>query len=84
MRIIDIHTIERLDSLILYRRQYTATAEIEHVSSETVPIRFTIEQSATGSEVTVDVDGELGYPLLPVLRALKTEIHNRERQGILP
>ncbi|TVQ96168.1 MAG: hypothetical protein EA403_16695 [Spirochaetaceae bacterium] len=84
MRIVDIHTIERRDSLILYRRQYTAIAEIEHVSSETVPIRFTIEQSATGSDVSVDVDGELGYPLLPVLRSLKEEIQNRERQGRLP
>ena len=84
MRILDIHSIERLDSLILYRRQYTATADIEHVSHETVPIRFTIEQSATGSEVSVDIDGELGYPLLPVLRALREEIHHRERQGQLP
>jgi hypothetical protein len=85
MRVIELRDIVRRDSLILYRKQYSASATLEHVSTQTVPITFVVEHSAVGGhDVSVDIDGSLDYPLIPATRALREHILQLERQGKLP
>ena len=85
MRIVELTDIVRRESLILYRKQYTATAVIEHLSSQAVPVCFVIEQSAVGPlDISVDIDRSLDYPLIPAARALRDHIQNLEEQGKLP
>lgn len=87
MKVVELSDISRRDSMILYRRQYRATAVFQHVGADrqTVPVAFTIEQTATGTpRIRVDIDASLDYPLVPAARALRVHITGMDRQGLLP
>ena len=87
MTVLRIEDINRRESLIHYRRQYTAIAVVRHVASDgqSVPIAFTIEQSATGTpEVSVDIRGPLDYPVIPATHVLRDCILKLDVQGRLP
>ncbi|TVQ39898.1 MAG: hypothetical protein EA384_04835 [Spirochaetaceae bacterium] len=87
MTVVQIDDISRRDSLIHYRRQYTATAVVRHVASDgqSVPIAFTIEQSATETPaVSVDIRGPLDYPVIPATHVLREYILKLDLQGKLP
>lgn len=87
MKVLELQNVNRRESMILYRRQYQATAVFQHsgVDRLEVPVAFTIEQTATGSPaITVDIDDSLDYPLVPAARALRAYVTELDQQGLLP
>lgn len=85
-RVVELRDVQRKDSLISYRRSYTAEAIIETLASRRFSQRvvFTIEEDALGQrDVSVKLLGDIEYPLLPVLSALKDHVGTLDRSGKL-
>ncbi|MDR1287033.1 MAG: hypothetical protein LBK08_05425 [Treponema sp.] len=86
MKILSIRSISRKDVPIYYRRLYTGKAEIEllHGTAE-CGIDFSIETKPTGhKEITVTLACAVDYPLVPLIRELKTFINKLDNSGGLP
>ncbi|MCL2600329.1 MAG: hypothetical protein FWD88_04020 [Treponema sp.] len=86
MKIIAIKNIARKNVPIYYRLVYTGVAVIEAVKrTDEHPIDFSIEIKPTGEkEIAVTVNGNLDYPVIPVVKELKTVIGNMHSDGELP
>jgi len=86
MRVIAIENIARKNVPIYYRQMYTGMAMMEIVNkTEEHRIEFSIETKPTGDkEITVTLPGDIHYPLIPVLRALKQTISAMHMDGELP
>lgn len=88
MRVVEISSITGDDTLIYYRRNYTAVAKIEILTkTEEVKIAFTIEIDPLGRKM-VYVEYPFGmtfdYPVLPVTTKLKEKIVAMDNEGALP
>jgi hypothetical protein len=86
MTVVDIKNIERKDVPIYYRRVFTGLAEIELLGKNyIVQIDWTIESSPLGiNEVSVNMSEKLDYPLVPLIKGLKSKIESLDAQGKLP
>jgi len=86
MRVIAIENITRKNVPIYYRQMYTGTAVMEIVNkTERHRIEFSIEAKPTGDkEIGVTLPGDIHYPLIPVIRALKKTITEMHMYGELP
>jgi len=86
MRIVAIKNIERKGVPIYYRLVYTGVAEIEIVDgTKDYRIEFIIEIKPTGeSTVSVSMQDDIHYPLVPVIGRLKEVIGNMHSNGDLP
>jgi hypothetical protein len=85
MKVASIKDIIRKDIPIYYRLLYTGVAVIELTKEANYRIDFSIEIKPTGKkEITVTFLDELDYPLVPVLRELKTIIEAMHDNGELP
>ena len=87
MQILDLKNIKRTEGVIYYRRQYSADVQLELPNQiENLPITFTIETNPIGmKEFELEIDRyKLNYPLLPIRKALKEFILNKDEQGELP
>ncbi|MCL2043247.1 MAG: hypothetical protein FWG89_03810 [Treponema sp.] len=86
MKIIAIKDIIRKDVPIYYRLLYTGVAVIElSKDPEDFRIDFTVEIKPTGQkEVTVSFLDDIDYPLLPVIKDLKTLICDMHTNEMLP
>lgn len=86
MKLLAINNITKKDSPIYYRNEYSADSNfiLMGVDSITIPINFSIEMAPTG-EKTIDVlvTDKIDYPLVPVLRSLKSKIETMEKEGLL-
>ena len=86
MQVLEIRVLEQEAGYIYYRRTYRATALLLLLTKNVeVPIHFIIETNAAGIH-TIDVrlEASVDYPLLPVVKALKSEILNMDQKGLLP
>ena len=86
MKVIGIKDMIRKDVPIYYRRLYTGVAVIE-LNDKPVDFRidFSIEQKPTGhKEITVSFIDTIDYPLIPVMKELKTCISGLDYDGGLP
>ncbi|QQO07529.1 hypothetical protein [Breznakiella homolactica] len=86
MQIIELKDIVRKDHPIYYRRFYTGTIVME-ILSKTVErhIDFSVEIMPTGKkEINVTFDQPVDYPMVPLLKKLKTYIDDFDRSGGLP
>lgn len=88
MKVLDINSIVSEDTVLYYRRNYTAVANIEFLSKqEDVSIAFTIEIDPLGQKI-VYINYPLGatfdYPVLPVTTSLKEKIITMDKEGKLP
>jgi uncharacterized protein YbbC (DUF1343 family) len=86
MTIVKIINIVRTDSPIYYRRVYTGVAVIE-IRGTLYPkkVKWTIETSPLGiNKMSVQMVDAVDYPLVPVLKELKTKIAELDEKGILP
>lgn len=88
MKILELNSITGEDTLLYYRRNYTATAKLQLFSStKDVHIAFTIEVGPLGNKV-IYVEYPSGtdfdYPILPVTKSLKEKILELDNNGNLP
>ena len=88
MKVLEIHSIVGEDTLIYYRRNYTAIASLEFMTSRAdVKISFTLEIDPFGRK-TVYLEYPFGtdfdYPVIPVTKAIKDKIITMDNEGTLP
>lgn len=88
MKVLEINSIVGEDTLIYYRRNYTAVAKIEFFSDrQDVQIAFTIEINPFGQK-TIYLEYPCGtdfdYPVLPVTKSIKEKIISMDNEGSLP
>ena len=86
MKIITIKDIIRKDVPIYYRLLYTGVAVLELKDKPAdYRIDFAVEIKPTGlKEITVSFLDEVDYPLIPVIKELKTTIDTMHTNGQLP
>ena len=86
MKVISVKDIVRKDVPIYYRLLYTGVAVIELTKDpEDFRIDFSIEIKPTGQkEIVVSFLDDIHYPLLPVIKDLKTYIDTMHTNGTLP
>ena len=86
MRIVELLNISRKETPLYYRRVYTAQAVFESPSGRTEKdVQFTVEHRPVGGvDIQVDRIENQDYPLIPVVRELKTYIADLDKKGTLP
>jgi hypothetical protein len=86
MKIISIKDIVRKDFPIYYRRLYTGVAVMELVDKPVEHrIDFAIEQKPTGvKEIAVSFLKAIDYPLIPLIKELRTFIDVLDSNDGLP
>jgi hypothetical protein len=86
MKVITIKDMVRKDVPIYYRKLYTGVAVLELTKDPAdYRIDFAIEYKPTGQkEIVVSFVDTVDYPLVPVIKELKTFIDNLEAAGGLP
>lgn len=86
MKVVAIQDIKRKEVPLYYRREFTGTAVLEIFRKNfSSPVDFVIEQSPLGkSEVRVSMKKDPDYPIIPVMRNLKTYITELDKSGKLP
>jgi hypothetical protein len=87
MKVINVKDIIRKDVPIYYRLLYTGVAVIELSvkGPQDFRIDFAIEIKPTGQkEIAVTFLDEVDYPLLPVIKELKSMIDTMHGNGTLP
>jgi hypothetical protein len=86
MKIIEIRNLEKKDSHLHYRNEFTgeAVCELPFETRQSKEVEFTLERSATGNlDISVRILEDIDYPLIPVIRSLKSYIFELEKQGKL-
>ena len=86
MKIVEIKDIIRKEFPIYYRRFYSGTVVMQLVSKLVeVPLEFQIEQKPTGqTEIALTLGQNIDYPLVPLVKELKTFIGTLDSGGKLP
>lgn len=86
MKVVTIKDMIRKDVPIYYRKLYTGVAVIEtSKNNEDYRIDFAIEYKPTGhKDISVSFIDKVDYPLVPLIRELKTYIDTMESAGGLP
>ena len=86
MKVITVKDIVRKDVPIYYRLLFTGVAVIELTKDpEEYRIDFSVEIKPTGQkEIVVSFLDDIHYPLLPVVKELKTYIDTMHTNGTLP
>ena len=86
MKIIEIKDIIRKEFPIYYRRFYSGIVVLQLVSKVVeVPLDFQIEHKPTGqTEIAITFGQTVDYPLVPLVKELKTFIGSLDSSGKLP
>jgi len=86
MKLTEISDIVKKDIPLHYRNEYTANAVFDLAEGKTLSrrIEFIVEMSPIGSkDIRINFVDPIDYPLVPVLKSLKDEIHELDRKGSL-
>ena len=86
MKILDIGDIEKKDTPLHYRNEYTANLRYEGMGKSEVmkKISFTIERDPLGkANIHINFHGILEYPLIPAKKKITEYILDLDRQGKL-
>ena len=86
MKIDEIKDIIRKDVPIYYKRFYKGTMVLDLVSKKLeVPVEFIIEHKPTGQlEISATISQDIDYPLVPLMKELKTYIGELDAGRKLP
>ena len=86
MKIKEIKNIIRKDVPIYYKRFYKGILVIELIEkTDEIPIEFIIEHKPTGAlDITVTFSQDIDYPLVPLLKEVKSHIIELDSTRILP
>ncbi len=85
MKLSEIANIIKKDIPLHYRNEYTANAVFD-LGGKTLSrrIEFVVEMSPIGAkDIRINFVDPIDYPLVPVLKSLKEEIHLLDRKGSL-
>lgn len=85
MEVLKLYDVQCEERHIYYRKKYNAIAEISLPLKVTnLPINFVIEVEPMGTKnVELSFDRTIDYPLLPVIKALKTFILEMDKKDQL-
>ena len=86
MKVIELRDVHEKESLIHYRKVYSATAYIESRPNHTEEsrIEFVLEQGALGGyQISVKLLDQLNAPLVPAITALKQHVKQLHAEGKL-
>ena len=86
MKIVEIKDMIRKEFPIYYRRFYSGIIVMELVNKLVeIPIDFQIEHKPTGqTEIALTLGQTVDYPLVPLVKELKTFIGALDSNGKLP
>jgi hypothetical protein len=86
VKIRELKNIFRKDVPIYYKMFYKALAVIELPSKAVeAAIEFSLEMKPTGmKEILITINGEVDYPLVPLIAELKKAILDLDRDAKLP
>jgi hypothetical protein len=86
MMVVELLNIHRKDIPLHYRREFTGDAVFELMNRRIqTPVEFVLERKPLGAtEVRVHILEAIEYPLLPIIRDLKTFIIDLDAKGRLP
>jgi hypothetical protein len=88
MKVLEISSITVEDTVIYYRRNYTALAKIEFLSQQAdVKIAFTIEIDPLGRKsitLSYPCGTNFDYPVMPVTQSIKDKVLSLDNEGSLP
>ncbi len=83
MKLLSIIDLKKKDTLIYYRNQYEGTALFSLVMDKKASVKFqsTVEMLPTGQrDVTVELLEPIDYPLVPILKILKSQLQEIDQQ----
>jgi hypothetical protein len=86
MKLTQIADIVKKDVPLHYRNEYTANAlfALNEGKSLARRIEFIVEMSPIGSkDIRINFVDPIDYPLVPILKSLKEEIHTLDKKGLL-
>jgi hypothetical protein len=86
MKLSEIADIVKKNIPLHYRNEYTANAVFDLAEGKTLSrrIEFVVEMSPIGAkDIRINFVDPIDYPLVPVLKSLKEEIHLLDRKGSL-
>jgi hypothetical protein len=88
MKLLEIQDIDpfKKDIPLYYRRDYSARGSFKKSDGLNVLVdfHFSVEALPTGDkEIRINLQQNIDYPLIPVIRALKEEIQNLYSRGDL-
>jgi hypothetical protein len=85
MKVVELREIRRRETHLHYIREFTAVAVLESNAAKCVKnVSFTVEHKALGPpDINVRVLDSVDWPLLPVVRAIRTHLYDLERKGNL-
>ncbi len=86
MQILELRNLKRKDVPLAYRRTFTAEAILEGKNSGqiTQPVEFDLEQNAGGAtSVSIRIRGRAKYPIIPLVRELRSYISSMNDAGKL-
>ena len=86
MKLTQIADIVKKNVPLHYRNEYSANAVFDLSEGKTLTrrIEFVVEMSPIGSkDIRINFIDPIDYPLIPILKSLKDEIHILDRKGTL-
>lgn len=84
MKFLGMDEINKKDTLIYYRNEYTGLASFALIGDKRSSVRFssTVEIKPTGErDIIVELLETIDYPVLPIIKSLKDEIMSIEKEG---
>ncbi|MDC7234059.1 MAG: hypothetical protein PQJ58_12570 [Spirochaetales bacterium] len=76
--------IVKKDTLIYYRNEYKGTASFTLIGEKRASVKFisTVEIKPTGErDINIELLEQIDYPVIPIIKVLKQEIMNIEKEG---
>jgi len=86
MKLSSLSEINKKQVALHYRNEYTAKALFQTIDGRTTEkmIEFIVERTPTGKKhIQIRFVDAPDYPLLPLFKSLKEEIHSLDSKGLL-
>ena len=87
MKVVELSNLYRKNPELHYRKEFTGSAVLESLNSSRIeiPVEIVYELNATGAtDIRVTLLDDIDYPLLPILKSIKSLIQHMEKKGQLP
>ncbi len=87
MKVVELRNLYRKNPELHYRKEFTGSAVLESVNSSRIekPVEIVYELKATGgADIHVKLLEDINYPLLPILKSIKSLIQRMDKKGQLP
>ncbi len=86
MTIKQLDNVQKKDSFLYYRNEYSADAFFEFGNNsgiEKARVEFSIEKTAIGeTRINVNISTQINYPILPAIKELKKYVVEKQAEGM--